>query len=228
MVDEFLDLYKVLEDLLEEKYNGHSGSYPSVVVRFINEKEAKPFKESLNTCREIRNVLTHNPYINGEPVIEPSNAVYEELKKAVNYLKAPPTASKLAISREKIITADLNENVMKLMGRMKMKGYSHIPVIHKKRFFGIFSVSTIFSCIMERVSIDENTVLGDIRDFLLIENHVSETFDFVKPTTSLSELKDMFNRKKNRYTKRLAGVFITHSGLSDDELLGMITPYDIL
>ena len=56
-VEEFLDLYKQLEQLLKLKYANDSGRYESVVARYENSRECGNMKDELKAIREIRNLL---------------------------------------------------------------------------------------------------------------------------------------------------------------------------
>ena len=65
--DEFIDLYKQLEDELEVKFStAKQRRYSSVVFEYINHYESAPVRETLNLCREIRNLMTHNANLGGE------------------------------------------------------------------------------------------------------------------------------------------------------------------
>ena len=81
--DEFIDLYKQLEDELEVKFStAKQRRYSSVVFEYINHYESAPVRETLNLCREIRNLMTHNANLGGEPIVEPSEPVVEALREA--------------------------------------------------------------------------------------------------------------------------------------------------
>ena len=84
--DEFIDLYKQLEDALEEKFSGMKRRYSSVVFEYINHYESAPVRESLNLCREIRNLMTHSANLGGVPIVEPSEPVVEALRAALEYV----------------------------------------------------------------------------------------------------------------------------------------------
>ena len=84
--DEFIDLYKQLEDELEVKFStAKQRRYSSVVFEYINHYESAPVRETLNLCREIRNLMTHNANLGGEPIVEPSEPVVEALREALDY-----------------------------------------------------------------------------------------------------------------------------------------------
>ena len=146
--DEFIDLYKQLEDALEEKFSGMKRRYSSVVFEYINHYESAPVRESLNLCREIRNLMTHSANLGGVPIVEPSEPVVEALRAALEYVQRPPLALEYATTGQRIVCAGLSDRVLKLMAMMDKNGFSHIPILDKKRFIGVFSVSTIFSCLL--------------------------------------------------------------------------------
>ena len=80
-VDEFLDLYKRLEQLLKTHYYNDSGRYESVVARYENSRESGELKDEITAIREIRNLIQHNPKIKGRYIIEPSEEIMKALKR---------------------------------------------------------------------------------------------------------------------------------------------------
>ena len=51
---EFLNLYKLLEEALEERYEKQGRRYSSVVMEFIHSPEGAMWRERMDLCREIR------------------------------------------------------------------------------------------------------------------------------------------------------------------------------
>lgn len=227
--DEFLNLYRTLEELLSEKYSVKSRNYGSVVVQFMNDAEGRQFKDKLNLCREIRNLLSHHPEVNGESIIEPSQSMIDFLNEVINYVKRPPLAVSFATPYENLLKASLSNNVLTVMRKMERRGFSHIPVIEADRFVGVFSVGTIFVYISENNSVEniEQMEIGDFAQYLPIDFHTTERFRFMPKTTTVVEAKIAFEQPQQR-SRRLAAIFITDNGSQNGKLLGMITPWDIL
>ena len=110
--DEFIDLYKQLEDELEVKFStAKQRRYSSVVFEYINHYESAPVRETLNLCREIRNLMTHNANLGGEPIVEPSEPVVEALREALDYVCRPPLALDFATKGSSIRCARLSSRV---------------------------------------------------------------------------------------------------------------------
>lgn len=227
--DEFLNQYRILEEELYRKYNFDDRSYGSPIVRFINDKEGRQFKDKLNLCREIRNLLSHHADIDGESILEPSTAMINFLKEVTDYVRQPPLALEFATVYENIMKTNLSQRVQTVMQKMEKRGFSHVPVMSDGEFVGIFSVSTIFSYILQNnlESLNDDMIIGDFSDILPIEKHSSERFKFVGEDATLLDVKLEFENKSQR-NKRLAAIFITDNGSQSGRILGMLTPWDIL
>ncbi|MEA5066481.1 MAG: hypothetical protein VB065_10555, partial [Eubacteriales bacterium] len=72
--EEFLLLYRQLEEALENKYARSLRTTGSVVMEYLRDDDSLPFRDRLNLCREIRNILTHNAAGDDSAVVEPSEA----------------------------------------------------------------------------------------------------------------------------------------------------------
>ncbi len=227
--DEFLNLYRTLEEVLSEKYSDRTRNYGSVVVQFMNDAEGRQFKDKLNLCREIRNLLSHHPEVDGESIIEPSQAMLDILNEVINYVKRPPLAISYATPFENLLKASLNNNALTVMKKMERRGFSHVPVLEGGRFIGVFSVGTLFMYISDSNSVEniEKMEIGDFRKYLPFEAHTTERFRFIPESTTVIEAKTAFEQPQQR-SRRLAALFITDNGSQGGRLLGMITPWDIL
>ena len=225
---EFIDLYKQIEDELEVKFSREKRRYSSVIMEYINSYESAPVRETLNLCREIRNLMTHNANIGGESIVEPSEPVVNALREALDYVCRPPLALDFATPGERIYTASLSDRVLKVMADMEKRGFSHIPILENKRFVGVFSVSTVFSCILHdpALNITPQTTVRDLGNMLPIEKH-KEQFAFVDRNTTCIAVRRMFERITGK-NKRLSVVFITENGRREERLLGMVTPWDVM
>ncbi|MGN1458393.1 MAG: CBS domain-containing protein [Acutalibacteraceae bacterium] len=227
--DEFLNQYRILEEELCRKYNFDEKTFGSPVVRFINDKESVQFRDKLNLCREIRNLLSHHSEFEGEPIIEPSTAMINFLKEVTDYVRRPPLALNFATLYDDIMKTNPSQKAQVVMRKMERLGFSHVPVISEGEFVGVFSVSTVFTYIISKnmTSLNDDMTIGDFAELLPVERHSSEKFQFVGKDATLFEVKQAFENKTQR-NKRLAVIFITDNGSKGGRILGMLTPWDIL
>lgn len=226
-IDVFLDLYKQAEEALEEKYQGERRRHSSIVMKFLKAEESEPVREKLDICREIRNLLTHNANLNGEPVAVPSASVVKAMEEALEFIKRPPLALEFATRGERLMKAELNQKVLKLMELMDQNGYSHIPVMREGRFFGVFSAGAVFRYqLRDRKALTPETTLRELEKYLDIKEHM-EHYEFVSRKETYLSVRKKFEKVKGK-NQRVSVVFITETGRPGQRLLGMLTPWDVL
>ncbi len=226
-VYEFLDLYKQMEDELEEKYHGARRRYSSVVMEFSKDSESEPVRARLDVCREIRNLLTHNPNIGNRPVVEPSEPVVQSMRDILSYIRKPPLALDYAVRGENIMKASLSHKVLRLMDIMDKNGYSHVPVMKNGLFYGVFSAGSIFRYILAGGQpITPETTIEQLEMYLSVKNH-KENYAFVSKKATYIQVRNQFETQRGRHS-RIAVIFITENGTQQEKLLGMIVPSDVL
>ena len=225
----FLEMYRVLEGLLEDKYDGEKRHSSSVVMEYINDDESEPVRRQLNLCREIRNMLTHNADAAGGAVVEPSKAVLDSLYAIIDYVQTPQPALKYATLGDQVLRTSYGEPVLQLMEKMRSRGFSHVPVIHKGGIAGVFSVSSVFGFLLEKGAdaLNENTRVNDFGKLVALDREFGEHFLVMPKSATYLDVRRQFEEDHTR-NRRLAAVFITEDGRPSQPLLGMLTPWDVL
>lgn len=225
----FLELYKELEELLEVKYSTGKKLPGSAVTRFYNDDDGKKWREELNVCREMRNMLSHHAQIGGKPVFEPSDEVVKVLRRILDDVRNPPAAMSVATPAKDLVVCSPNDFVDTVIHVMKDHGYAHVPVLENGVLIGVFSVGTLFAMVEKygADSIRKDSLIKDLKEFLPVDSHVTECFGFVAESSHFSGLKKRFSAKRPG-ERKLAALFVTKNGSQDEKLLGMITPWDII
>ena len=225
--DRFLDLYCRLEELLEHKYGYESSSTNNVIIQFIQSRQGSRYRDQLNICREIRNVLSHHSNIGGEPVVEPAGGLVAVLEEVIAELETPPTVMDYATKAENIVMTTPSRPVLELMRVMDKEGFSHIPIWYYGEMIGVFSRSTVFSYSLAHPdeSLDAETKVEHFAEYYPIKCHM-ERFLFTTPEMTLWEAREAFRQVYKH--KRLAVIFVTDSGTEKGTLLGMLTPWDVM
>ena len=218
----------MLEEELTRKYHCDEKS-GSPVVRFLSEKESKPYREKLNMCREIRNFLSHHSELDGEPLVEPSEGIVHFLQEVTDYLQRPPLALSYATQFADILKASPKNKVVTVMKKMQKSGFSHVPVLDGSVMIGIFSIGTFFSYALKNnlTALNDNMLIEDFQELLPPDRHENERFLFLPPETTLFDVKNEFEKRSQR-SKRLAVIFITDNGSIGGRIEGMLTPWDVV
>lgn len=224
----FLDSYKRLEEELIRRYE-YDEKYGSPVVRFINDKEGKQFRDKLDLCREIRNFLSHHSELDGEPAVQPSPSIITFLDEVRDYVCRPPLAMPFATQFCDILKTSPNQRVQPLMKKMQKLGFSHVPVLENGAMVGVFSIGTFFGYALKYglTAMHDEMLIEDFRELLPPDRHENERFLFLPKDATLFEVRAAFEKKTQR-SKRLAAVFLTDNGSLGGRVEGMLTPWDVI
>ena len=227
--EQFLNLYRKLEGFLEKRYSGKKVSSGSVVMEYLHDPDSAPCRADLDMCREIRNLLSHNTDEDGQPVIEPSQAVLELLGDIVEYVQRPRLAMDYGTPGEKIMFAHPNDSALDVIRHMMRMGYSHVPVRDKTGLVGVFSPGALMSFVGEKgfESLRDDLRVGDLKKALSVENERNDKYLFFDRSVTLTTVRMAFEKHQER-NRRLAVVFITEDGGQHSQVLAMLTPWDAL
>lgn len=225
--DLFLDLYKQLEQAAVTYYGLPSDG--SAVSKLEKLNQFKEIRNQIKYCREVRALLTHNPKIEDDFAVTPSDAMVKTLQEVINLVKEPPNCFDKAIKGSNILTAEPNDNVIEKMKVMKAFGYSYMPILSKNKVVGIFGKDTIFAITLDGYEniISDTTNFRDIASYTSVRRKDRNTFRFVPKNMLVSAAEKMVVdafRKKIRINLLL----VTETGKVDEPLLGILTPWDVM
>ena len=229
--EKFLSIYNELDNFMRKSLGTEEFTDHATLIRMMADKNrvfASNYRD-LRTFADLRNLLVHNPYkSNADPLLIPHEYIvrkYEEIKNAtIN----PKKALSVAVPRDKIYMTTLKNKVADVIKEMQDKTYTHVPVIENDVMMGIFSETTILSYLnynKETIFL-KDMLIEEFRDFIPLEKHTSEYFEFVGRNALLSDVENLF-RIGLKARKRIAVVFITEKGKQSEKILGIITAWDI-
>ena len=226
LTEEFLDKYKQLENTVRNEYNLSNND--SVINFLISNKEFKAIENELDLCRDTRNLLSHNPKINGEYLVYPSEEMIKLLDEVIQKVTKPLKASNVMVKKSELCFMSMQDKVKDAMTTMKEHSYKYIPILEDGVLVGMFSAKTILD-IMTSEGVDafkDDAIFESISKYISIENVSSKTFAFVGNSTPLCEVKDIF-KEDVEHKERINIIFVTQHGKSDEKLLGIITAWEI-
>lgn len=214
----YIEKFQELEDILTK---GTNKSFSDV----LEEKKIKIIQEEysfLKSCKNIRNILSHN---NQTSLIIPTEDLINRVEKIINILKK----TVFDISIKEIYTKKMSDNLLLTLKDMREKIFTHVPILDDdENIVGVLSESSVFNYIAKETEIVLELGLlkiSDISSELSLERE-NESFIFVPRKMKVVELKNKFSAKFLD-KERLGAVFITENGKSTEKLLGIITSWDI-
>lgn len=223
----FLDTWRRLETVAEHLV-GADNRNGNVVLRLCRDPRFAAYRDRLDYCREVRNLLSHQAKLKGEYAVTPSDAMQQMLQEILNKLEDPPRVSSVMTPVAKMLVATPQTLVLQVMRRMRQQGFSHVPMLKNGRVVGVFSVDTIFQAVVDGACYAEGeTPLSVFAPYLPLDRHMEQNFKFVSRDMPLADAELLFDRASRRGNK-LKLLLVTATGSIDDPLLGVVTPYDLL
>ena len=228
--DIFLDKYKQLEEVVKSTYKlNNKDNHDSVVNYLERQNRFKAFKDEIEYCREVRNLLTHKKKINNDFAVVPSARMIEFIDTLIEKVRSRTKCISIAIDMPRVFWQDINGNVKYTMKMMQQKLYTHVPILKNGVVVGVFDENSIFNYLAdgEIVCIEDDLTFEDIESFLSLANREMEEFIFIGRNCYVDELEEKIEQAFHR-GKRIGLAFITESGKPTQKIQGIITPWDII
>jgi predicted transcriptional regulator len=228
----FITIYNELDKYMKKVLNFDNNVSHTGLIRRIAKKNKifSRYEDDLVSFAELRNTLVHNPRKRvADPLFEPHDNIVKYYQKILDVITKPPVAlDTIAIRSKDVYSASLDSIALNVIKEMNKNTYTHVPVIEEDKIIGVFSENTVFSYIAsnEDVLLEKEELVGEFSDFIPLDDHESEYFEFVPKDALIVDIKEKFQKGlKNK--KRLSTIFITETGSEKEKLLGLVTAWDL-
>lgn len=196
-------------------------------IKELKNKRREPYYSKydfINFCRDCRNRISHDGYEND--FIFYSEEMIKKLEDVIEEIKHPYKVYDKATKN--VYSANLNDNVRKVMFEMTNKNYTHIPIYDNDKLVGVFSEGVLFNYLYKNqiVEIDDDTIFADILDFISFDN-LKEIIKFVDRNKLYDDVCLEFVNEFKKGSK-LSCVLVTQTGKPQEKVIGILTSWDIL
>ena len=230
--DEFIRKYNELDCLIGEKFNRESDD--SSIYFLINkyrrsriEKE-RVYSTKLDSIRKIRNLMVHESGIIDE-LFTVSDDVINFLDELIDYLRNPVRAKDVMTPLSKLIYGKKDDCLYYLIEKIVKDGISNIPILdEEKKVIGVFNSDVLLNLSLDKVKVNNETKILDIMNYVKLNNQLNLRFIFVTGEYEIDVLNDYFAFSKEQYKKRLPIIFVSVSGKETSQLLGIVSPIDLI
>lgn len=230
--DEFIRKYNELDCLIGEKFNRESDD--SSIYFLINkyrrsriEKE-RVYSTKLDSIRKIRNLMVHESGIIDE-LFTVSDDVINFLDELIDYLRNPVRAKDVMTPLSKLIYGKKEDYLYYLVEKIVKDGISNIPILdEEKKVIGVFNSDVLLNLSLDKVKVNNETKILDIMSYVKLNNQLNLRFIFVTGEYEIDVLNDYFAFSKEQYKKRLPIIFVSVSGKETSQLLGIVSPIDLI
>lgn len=230
--EEFIAIYNEVDAFLRQASGVGNTVSHMFAIDHLSERDriVRNHREELKLYARLRNAIVHNPFGSQiEVIAEPHPEVVEKYRLLKEQIMNPPSALSVAIKLPRIYSTKMNANAREVMQVMARRLFSYVPVLDDQdHVTGIFSENTVFLYLTrnEICAVDGKTSISEFVEYLPLNQHVSEYFEFVGKNANLEDMRSLFEKGLVE-RKRLGAVFITETGRKEEPVLGMITVWDI-
>lgn len=228
----FLEMYNEIDQYMRKELKKSDEASHSNLIREMSKKN-RVFRNNENDLLDyakLRNAIVHNSHKKvADPIAEPHEYIVKRYKSLLDSVMNPPKAlDTIAIKSDKIFSAQLSNNLYGILKKMKDNSFTHVPIFDGEKFIGVLSENTLFSYMVDNkdVIITTEYLIKELIDYIPIDNHIGEYFEFVERQSLVLDIVEKFSDYLID-TKRLGAIFITENGLGSQKILGMITAWDI-
>ena len=220
---QFLERYREIEEWALNTLNVHEMKDLEQMPKYKN------LRSNLAFCRVLRNLLSHYDWSkSGNDML----IVTEQALRQVDnlyYALNPLTLMRIALRVGQVFAPAPTDSVMAAVKVMARNGYSYVPIVENHQIVGVFSAKILMRIVAERggASIDDNLKFNQITDYIALADESAAHYGFINPNTTVEDVYLKFQRSKSRRI-RLDVLFITHNGLANGVLQGMVTPADLI
>ncbi len=221
--DVFLDKYRQLEETVRGKFGS------SISISRLEELgEFRRYSSKIKYCRELRNLLVHNPKLDGEWAAEVNDAMISFVQRLILLIERPPRVCDYALGLKRIMYRNLGSNVVDTMHEMRARDVSKVPILDRGRVVGVFTHESVFSRVLANThDIREDMTFRDILPEISIVGERAKRYRFAKWSALASSIEEIFE-ESNAHHVRIRLVFLTENGRSDEKLMGIVTPWELM
>ncbi|MBQ4325047.1 MAG: hypothetical protein IJC29_04550 [Clostridia bacterium] len=224
-VDEFLEAYRHLEAAAATLFPGDKKG--GVIARLLRHPKFSQYREQLDCCRQVRNLLAHEVRVEGESPVLPGEGMVPFLEKMIALIEDPPRVRDRMTPRSRLTVTHKGAAVRPLMGQMRERDLSRVPVLEGEVVAGMFSLEAVFYACQEGLEITDATTVGDFAPYLPLDATPITSYRFVSLDTTIERAEKIFLGTYTRKS-RLRALLVTQTGSPLEPLLGILSPYDVM
>ncbi|ERJ12099.1 CBS domain-containing protein [Haloplasma contractile] len=234
--NKFLKIYNDIDNYMRRTLEaGPRMSHIALIDKLSKKSNVFRFyKHDLKEFAELRNAIIHNTHFSnnqyGDVIAEPHRYIVEMYEELYKKIMRPKLAKHVfrTINDSSVYTATRHTKIIDIIKNMHDKEYTCVPILENNKLIGVFSENVLLTFIAKHGSYNfEHKSIDDILELTDINNHNGEYFEFVKIKDTVFDIKETFSRQR-KDRKRLEMVFVTGNGTLNEDVLGVISAWDLI
>lgn len=225
--DRFLAAFNRIEAYLKEegdvsKYESFSRSLNMAIK---NSPMIKNFKEDLEKFSNLRNIIIHEEIRPNFVIAEPHIEIVERIEKIAEILERPQRV--IPEFEREVKKVDLYDNIEVPLGLIR-NGFSQFPVYNNGKFIGLLSDKCIAKWLANFIN-EDIISMHEVRVDQVLKFDISNGSNvrFIDKEATIYNALSIFSEYRNKNIQ-VEAILITCNGKTDESLLGIITPRDLV
>ncbi len=228
--ERFIKAYNELADYLSTlvAVNRYMPFYRLVEMAKKKSGIVKEFREDLLEAGELRNAIVHDKGYPEVAIAEPHLSVVEKLEFIVQELTQPVFV--IPAYKRKVLSFKKEDSLLSVIQAVKKYAYSQFPIYDEDgKYCGLITDRSISRWVAGHADNlkEEAMKTASVGDLIRYESSGTRA-SFINPEKTVYDVKDLYLQAVEKRGQRLEAVFITKTGKADEELLGIVTPRDLL
>lgn len=226
MNDTFFDLFRTLEENL--KGNPEMDFLERYSITMQQDSRLQPYYDEMRFFKYLRNIEAHrNDSMNYFVITDQS---VQLIRKILDYIQYPLRAIQMGLAVDIKTLPTLNSPLLPLVRVMHQENKLILPVLNENaHVIGVFSDEVLVHAFIKEhsLSISKETTLKSFERYILLPNHLNESFLFIDHKMPLQDIERLF-QKPQQNSKPITALLVTETGKMTEPLLRIISPWDIL
>lgn len=183
------------------------------------------FSDDLKEFADLRNAIVHER-TDEHVLAEPNDLAVRQIEHIQDLLEHPPRV--LPLFQKKVYTMTTDDPIAVAAYLMRQQGFSQLPIYTASGFRGLLTTDDIArwlgECAPTKLVDLESTTIARVLDCHCTQE--GENCQFFGREATLFDVLEAF-RACERCGSRLAAILITEHGLPTEDMLGIITIWDL-
>lgn len=221
----FLNTFSSIEAWLRKQVGtDRSVSFHQLVERAAEgNSSVRRYRDDLKEFADLRNAIVHERH-DGHVIAEPNDRAVADFARICNALLNPPAV--IPQFQRRVQTRDLREHVGQAVSDMRAGSFSQLPIRSDGKVFALLTSETVVRWLASELHNDLISLSETKIEVVLPHTEDQEHYCFLSRRATLQDALSRFEDFTSR-GKDLDAVLITENGRPDQNLVGILTVYDL-
>jgi len=227
--DRFLIAFNSIEKQLR-KYAPDDHFIPfSRLISFAKKSNStvRRYYDQLREFSDLRNAIVHDTIDVHYAIAEPHDKVVQVIEEIDNELKQPVKV--VPMFQKRVTVFQSNHTLKDMLNAINTFSYSKFPIYNHQVFQGLLTKDGITNWFAKHID-EEPLSFSDVslKKVLSHEKGKNENYRFISQDMTIYDIKEIFRKNIEEGTTRIDALLITQNGDSSEELIGIITLWDMM